>query len=137
MWLTPKKSYRLDLEKMKVDKTSVGDLQIIGYPRNYTLYKDWEIREARLKIVDDKVFLKVTFLNEIQPPTASDGFAVDVNMENLTVGNDKQHVIIPTRLEEAKHFKSLAEGLQKKYGNKTYIKRIHERYLSLHRRATL
>ncbi len=34
-------------------------------------------------------------------------------MENLTVGNDKQHVIIPTRLEEAKHFKSLAEGLQK------------------------
>jgi hypothetical protein len=89
-------------------------------------------------IRDDKAFLKVTFLKEIQPPTASDGVAVDVNMENLTVGNDKQHVIIPTRLEEAKHFKSLAEGLQKKYGNKTYtIKKIHNRYVTFHRRATL
>jgi putative transposase len=58
VWLTPKKSYRLDLEKMKVNIASVGDLSIIGYPRNYTLYKDWEIREARLKIVDDKAFLK-------------------------------------------------------------------------------
>ncbi|AHC52100.1 transposase [Sulfolobus acidocaldarius SUSAZ] len=94
VWVTPKLSYRLDLEKMKVNITSVGELSIIGYPRNYTLYKDWEIREARLKIVNDKVFLKVTFLKQIQPPTASGGVAVDVNMENLTVGNDKQHVII-------------------------------------------
>jgi transposase len=71
---------------MKVNVASVGDLQIIGYPRNYASYKDWEIREARLKIVDDKAFLKVTFLKEIQPPTTSDGVAVDINIENLTVG---------------------------------------------------
>jgi IS605 OrfB family transposase len=136
VWLTPKLSYRLDLERMKVNITSVGELSIAGYPRNYLTYKNWEIKEARLKVVDGKAFLKVTFLKEVQPPTASSGVAVDVNVENLTVGNDKHHVIIPTRIEEAKHFKSLAEGLQKKYGNKTFtVKRIRERFLYFHRKA--
>ncbi len=58
VWLTHSLSYRLDLEKMKVNVVSVGNLSIIGYPRNYASYKDWEIREARLKIIDDKAFLK-------------------------------------------------------------------------------
>ncbi|MEW9492632.1 MAG: RNA-guided endonuclease TnpB family protein [Candidatus Aramenus sulfurataquae] len=137
VWLTPKLTYRLDLENMKVNITSVGELSIVGYPRNYALYKDWEIKEARLKVVDGKAFLKVTFLKEVQPTTASSGVAVDVNVENITVGNDKHHVIIPSRIDDAKHFKLLAEGLQKKYGNKTFtVKRIRERYLSFHRKAT-
>jgi len=44
---------------MKVD-VSFGDLSIIVYPRNYTQYNDWEIREARLKIVNDKAFLNLS-----------------------------------------------------------------------------
>ena len=34
VWLTPKASYNVDFERMTVRITSVGELPILGYPRN-------------------------------------------------------------------------------------------------------
>ncbi|WP_231961143.1 MULTISPECIES: hypothetical protein [Sulfolobaceae] len=39
---------------MSVRIVGVGELQILGYPRNLSEYKDWEIREARLLLRDGK-----------------------------------------------------------------------------------
>lgn len=40
--LTPRISFKLNLDDMKV--RDVGELPILGYPRNLSFYKDWEIR---------------------------------------------------------------------------------------------
>jgi len=34
VWLTPKASYNVDLERMIVRTASIGELPILGYPRN-------------------------------------------------------------------------------------------------------
>ncbi len=46
---------------MTVRITSVGELPILGYPRNLKEYLSWRMKEARLVIKDDKAFLKVVF----------------------------------------------------------------------------
>ncbi|MEM3950966.1 MAG: transposase, partial [Saccharolobus sp.] len=83
VWLTPKLSYSIDFERMTVRIASVGELSILGYPRNLSFYKDWSMKEARLVIKDGKAFLKVVSerrkLN-IQPKGS---VAVDVNMNEI------------------------------------------------------
>ncbi|BAK54794.1 putative transposase [Sulfurisphaera tokodaii str. 7] len=46
---------------MRVRITSIGELPILGYPRNLNFYKDWRMKEARLVIKGDSAFLKVVF----------------------------------------------------------------------------
>jgi len=59
VWLTPKASYNVDLDRMTVRIASVGELSIMGYPRNLKEYAKWRMRESRLVIKDGKAFLKV------------------------------------------------------------------------------
>jgi hypothetical protein len=46
---------------MTVRIVSVGELSILGCPRNLKEYMSWRMREARLVIKDGKAFLKVVF----------------------------------------------------------------------------
>ena len=56
--------------------------------------------------------------------------AVDINTAEVVVGKDDEHYArIPTRLGEVQHWKSLAEGLQRKHskrwrGNRRILRRI-------------
>ncbi|AON96521.1 transposase [Bicaudavirus pozzuoliense] len=139
VWLTPKRSYTVDLDRMVVKITSVGELPILGYPRNLKEYANWDMKEARLTIRDGKAFLKVVFEKpkvKIQPKGS---VAVDINMSEIVVGKDDSHYVrIPTRLHESHHFKTLAENLQKKYPRRwKENKRILHRIRSFHHKAKL
>ncbi|AEE94781.1 OrfB transposable element protein, IS605 [Acidianus hospitalis W1] len=138
VWLTPKASYNVDFDKMTIRIASVGELPILGYPRNLKDYLSWRMKESRLVIKGDKAFLKVIFEKpreeSVEP---KESVAVDINMAEVVVGKDDiNYVRIPTRLDEVHHWKSLAENLQKKYPrrwreNKRILHRIH----SFHQRA--
>jgi hypothetical protein len=78
VWLTPKASYNVDFETMIVRIASVGELPILGYPRNLKEYMSWRMREARLVIKDGKAFLKVEKGEE--NVELKESIAVDVNM---------------------------------------------------------
>ncbi len=112
VWLTPKASYDVDFERMNVRIASVGELPILGYPRNLKEYLSWRMKEARLVVRDGKAFLKVVFENEGEEVKPRESIAVDINMSEVVVGkDDKNYVRIPSRLEEVHHWKSLAENL--------------------------
>ena len=137
VWLTPRASYNVDFEAMTVRIVSVGELSILGYPRNLKEYMGWKMKEARLVIRDDKAFLKVVFEKEEQKVEPKESIAVDINMAEVVVGkDDKNYVRIPTRLEEVHHWKSLAERLLKKYPRRwRENKRILYRVRSFHLKA--
>ncbi|MEM1646544.1 MAG: hypothetical protein QXL96_11960, partial [Ignisphaera sp.] len=61
VWLTPKASYNIDFNKMVARIVNVGELPILGYPRNIKDYMNWKMKEARLVVKGDKAFLKVVF----------------------------------------------------------------------------
>jgi hypothetical protein len=116
VWLTPKASYNVDFERMTVRIASVGELPILGYPRNLKEYMSWKMKEARLTVKGDKVFLKVVFEKGEEKVEAKESIAVDINVSEIVVGkDDKNYVRIPTRLDEVHHWKCLAENLQMKY----------------------
>ncbi|AGJ64077.1 RNA-guided endonuclease TnpB family protein [Saccharolobus islandicus] len=137
VWLTPKASYNVDLDNMTVRIASVGELQILGYPRNLKEYLSWRMREARLVVRGDKAFLKVVFEKPLEKVEPRGSIAVDINMSEIVVGKDDiQYVRIPTRLHEVHHWKSLAENLQRKYPRRwRENKRILYRIRSFHQRA--
>jgi putative transposase len=137
VWLTPRASYNVDFERMTVRIAGVGELLILGYPRNLKDYLSWKMKEARLVIRNDKAFLKVVFEKEEEKVKPKESIAVDINMAEVVVGKDDEHYVrIPTRLHEVYHWKSLAERLQRKYprrwrGNKRILHRID----SFHQKA--
>ena len=138
VWLTPRASYNVDFEAMTVRIASVGELPILGYPRNLKDYLSWEMREARLVIKDGKAFLNVVFEKPREESVElKESIAVDVNMNEIVVGKDDTHYVrIPTRLDEVHHWKSLAENLQKKYPRMwRENKRILYRVRSFHQKA--
>jgi IS605 OrfB family transposase len=137
VWLTPKASYNVSFDKMTVRIASVGELPILGYPRNLKEYMSWRMREARLVIRDGKAFLKVVFEKKKENVEPKESIAVDINMAEVVVGkDDKNYVRIPTRLHEVHHWKSLAENLQKKYPRRwRENKRILHRIYSFHQKA--
>ncbi|QGR18416.1 IS200/IS605 family element transposase accessory protein TnpB [Sulfurisphaera ohwakuensis] len=137
VWLTPKASYNVDLDNMTVRIASVGEFQILGYPRNLKEYLSWRMKEARLVVKGDKAFLKVVFEKPLEKAKPGESIAVDVNMSEIVVGKDDTHYVrIPTRLHEVHHWKSLAERLQKKYSKRwRENKRILYRIRSFHQKA--
>jgi IS605 OrfB family transposase len=137
VWPTPKASYDVDLEAMTVRIASVGELPILGYPRNLKDYMSWRMKEARLVVRNDKAFLKVVFEKEEENVEAKESIAVDINMAEVVVGKDDEHYVrISTRLDEVHHRKSLAERLQKKNPKRwRENKRILYRVRSFHQRA--
>ncbi|BFI74760.1 RNA-guided endonuclease TnpB family protein [Sulfurisphaera ohwakuensis] len=137
LWLTPKASYTINFNKMTVRITSIGELPILGYPRNLNFYKDWRMKEARLVIKDGKAFLKVVFERKKEKIEPNGSIAVDINMNEIVVGKDDTHYVrIPTRLHEVHHWKSLAERLQRKYPKRWRSnERILYRIRSFHQKA--
>ncbi|MFP3346701.1 MAG: RNA-guided endonuclease TnpB family protein [Sulfolobaceae archaeon] len=137
VWLTPKASYNVDFDKMNVRIASIGELPILGYPRNLKEYMGWRMREARLVIKDGKAFLKVVFEKEEEKVEPKESVAVDINMVEVVVGkDDKNYVRIPTRLDEVHHWKSLAERLQRKYPRRwRENKGVLHRIRSFHQKA--
>ena len=137
VWLTPRASYNVDFEAMTVRIASVGELPILGYPRNLKDYMSWRMKEARLVIRNDKAFLKVVFEKKKEKVEPKESIAVDINMNEIVVGKDDEHYVrIPTRLHEVHHWKSLAENLQKKYPRRwRENKRILWRIRSFHLKA--
>jgi putative transposase len=138
VWLTPKASYNVDLDKMTVRIASVGELPILGYPRNLREYVNWRMREARLVVKDGRAFLKVVFEKPREENVElKESIAVDVNMSEIVVGKDDiNYVRIPTRLYEVHHWKSLAESLQRKYSRRWRVNKwILYRVRSFHQRA--
>jgi putative transposase len=139
VWLTPKASYNMDFERMIVRIASVGELPILGYPRNLREYMSWRMKEARLVVGDGKAFLKVVFEKKEGKVEPKESIAVDINMADVVVGRDDEHYVrIPTRLEEVHHWKSLAENLQRKYskswrGNKRILHRVRSFHLKAKR----
>ncbi|MQL54279.1 RNA-guided endonuclease TnpB family protein [Acidianus ambivalens] len=140
VWLTPKASYSVNFERMTVRIASVGELPILGYPRNLKEYLSWKMKESRLVVKDGKAFLKVVFEKEEEGKVESkESIAVDINMSEIVVGKDDKHYVrIPTRLEEVHHWKSLAESLQRKYPrrwreNKGILNRIRSFHIKAKR----
>jgi len=137
VWLTPKTSYNVDFEAMIVRIASIGELPILGYPRNLKDYMSWKMKEARLVIKGGKAFLKVVFEKKKEKVEPKGSIAVDINMGEIVVGKDDTHYVrIPTRLHEVHHWKSLAENLQRKYPRRwKENKRILHRIRSFHLKA--
>ncbi len=116
MWLTPRQSYRLDLSKMEVYITGVGKLKITGYPSNIVEYLDWDVREARLVIRENGVFLHVVvkkYVEDVKPSTRA--IAVDVNEHEVVYGFHGRVVRDRTRVEDCIRIKKHIERLQRKY----------------------
>ncbi|WP_338076105.1 RNA-guided endonuclease TnpB family protein [Acidianus sulfidivorans] len=135
IWLSPKLSYNFNMEKMRL--TILGEeVKILGYPRTLETYKDWEIAEARLTKRREDYYLNVTMKKELEEVIPNGLIAVDVNMDGIYLGNDKQVIIIPTYLSDAHHYKNLAEKLQKKYPRRwKENKRILNRIRHFHTKA--
>jgi putative transposase len=116
VWLTPKLSYTVNFEKMLVKISKIGEFKILGYPRNYKEYLSWKMKEARLVFNNGKAFLKIVFEKFAQKIEPKGSIAVDINMQNITVGKDENNFVkINTRINEIHHYKLLAENLQRKY----------------------
>ncbi|WP_338603164.1 RNA-guided endonuclease TnpB family protein [Sulfolobus tengchongensis] len=136
LWLTPKLSYTIDFNTMTA-KILGEEVKIIGYPHNLDQYKDYQVKEARLVKRGDDWYLNVTMKKKVQVEKQVKGLmAVDINMDFITLGNDKQVIEIPTRLDDAVHFKKLGEQLQKRYQRRwRENKRIFNRIRSFHIKA--
>mgnify|MGYP001772583512 CR=1 FL=1 len=91
--------------------------------------------EARL-VMKRGWYLHVTFEKETDRSFSFKGLvAVDINEDFIVVGNDRVVVQIPTRIDDAYHYVSLAQQLQKKYKKWRYVKAIIRRMRHFYRRA--
>jgi len=141
--LTPKASYKLDLEKMKLSILGY-ETPILGHSRTLTQFKDYKIAEAKLVKRGKDWYLFITFKKEKErkrkkAKTKGEKLvdrkeekerkkekefkvtgivAVDINQDFIMVGNDKKVVEIPTRLDDADHYVNEAQKLQRKYPTK-------------------
>uniref|UniRef100_A0A2U9IQ05 Uncharacterized protein n=2 Tax=Acidianus TaxID=12914 RepID=A0A2U9IQ05_9CREN len=94
------------------------DADIVGYPRTLEKYMDLTMGEAGLVKRNEELYLNVTLKKKLGEVKPNGLIVVDVNMDSVYLGNDKEVTIIPTRLSEAHHYKSLAENLQRKYSKR-------------------
>ncbi|AWR98092.2 hypothetical protein DFR86_11475 [Acidianus sulfidivorans JP7] len=122
-----KTTYRVDFDRMKVkialerkgERHLVWvDADIVGYPRTLEKYMDLTMGEAGLVKRNEELYLNVTLKKKLGEVKPNGLIVVDVNMDSVYLGNDKEVTIIPTRLSEAHHYKSLAENLQRKYSKR-------------------
>ena len=159
--LTPKLSYNLNLNKMKLSILGYKT-QILGYSRTLSLYKGRKIAEAKLLKRGKEWYLHVTFgkidkeeeeKKEEKGACSKDKnkkkrkkkeeeefkitglVAVDINQDFIMIGNDKTVLEIGTRLDDADHYVNEAYKLQQKYPTKwRYSKHILNRIAHFFRR---
>ena len=137
VWLTPRLSYTVNFNDMFVKISKIGEFKILGYPRNYKEYLSWKMKEARLVFNNGKAFLKITFEKLMQKIEPKGSIAVDINIQNITVGKDENNYVkINTRINEIHKYKSLAENLQIKYPKRWKENRnIKRRIMAFHIKA--
>jgi len=75
--LTPKASYRLDTDKIKLNILG-HNTPILGYSRTLTLYKDYKIAEAKLVRRGEDWYLFVTFRKKEEEEKKKDGKTKEV-----------------------------------------------------------
>jgi len=121
MWLTYRQSYTINLEKMVVKITSLGEIKLIGYPSNIEEYSDWSIREARLIVRNNGVFLHVSVKKNTNEPTPSlNAIAVDINEREIVYGFPSKIARDKTRVEDCIKIKKHINHLQEKYSFSKY-----------------
>jgi IS605 OrfB family transposase len=135
MWLTPIQSYRV--KEGSVELGSRYKLRIIGWDRRYDQYLS---KEARLVYKDSRMLLMIT--KKVPRPTKYDLkgiLAVDVNEGYIVVGNTTLERRFETVVDDAYHFRKVAENLQMKYSSTRYRgwyrREGPERIRSLHRKS--
>ena len=120
-WLAPKQSYSIHLEKMTVKISSIGEIKLIGYQSNIEDYSDWSIREARLTVKSNGVFLHVSVKKNIKEPIpSSNAIAVDINEREVVYGFPSKIVRDKTRVEDCIRIKKYINHLQRKYSSPKY-----------------
>ena len=137
MWLTPLLSYRIKDGYIEI----IGGykLKIIGWDKRYD---ECPNAEARLvyKKEEKNMFLMISKkIPKIEKYTPKNILAVDVNERSVMAGNETLEVRYNTSVENALHFKKLAEELQEKYSSGKYrawkSKNILKRIRYFHRKA--
>ncbi|MGY0287739.1 MAG: RNA-guided endonuclease TnpB family protein [Candidatus Methanodesulfokora washburnensis] len=135
MCLTPIQGYRV--KEGCVELGSRYKLRIIGWDRRYDQYPN---REARLVYKDGKMILMIT--KKVPRPTKYDPkgiLAVDVNERYIVVGNTTLERRFETVVDDAYHFRKVAENLQVKYSSVRYRgwyrRGVLERIRNLHRKS--
>ncbi|MGC9178577.1 MAG: RNA-guided endonuclease TnpB family protein [Vulcanisaeta sp.] len=136
MWLSPGTGYCIKGDY--VELISGYKLRVIGRDPRYAEYPN---REARLVYRGGELFLKIIKRiprpETVQPKTA---IGVDVNERKIVFGNAQRYFEVPTPIEEALHYRELAEKLQRKYSKPNYMqwlrnKRILNRIKRFHTKA--
>jgi IS605 OrfB family transposase len=136
LWLTHRYSYRI--KGGYVEVLGGFKLRIIGWDRRYDSYPDGD---ARLLLKDGKFILEISKRVPRPAKYVPRGvLAVDINEKHIVVGNSQFEHMFETAVEEALHYKKLAENLQKKYSSPRYnawLRRrgIRKRIRCFHRRA--
>jgi IS605 OrfB family transposase len=116
VWLTHKYSYRINGNC--VELLGGHRLEVIGWDMRYDNYPNGD---ARLLFKDGKLVLEVS--KHIPRPrkyTPRGVLAVDVNEKHIVIGNSLFEYRFETPVEQALHYKQLAERLQKKYSSTRY-----------------
>jgi IS605 OrfB family transposase len=136
LWLTHRRSYRIRNGCVEI----LGDfrLKIIGWDMRYDNYPSGD---AKLILKDGKFVLEVS--KHVPKPAkyvARGVLAVDINERQIVAGNSLFELRLETVVEEALHYKWLAEDLQEKYSSPKYnawLRRrgIRERIKYFHRKA--
>jgi IS605 OrfB family transposase len=116
LWLTHRRSYRI--RDGYVEVLGGFRLRIIGWDMRYDGYPSGD---ARLTLKDGKFVLEVS--KRVPKPVkyiARGVLAVDINEKEIVVGNSLFELRLETVVEEALHYKWLAEDLQEKYSSPKY-----------------
>jgi IS605 OrfB family transposase len=116
IWLTHKYSYRINGNH--VELLGGYRLEVIGWDMRYDGYPSGD---ARLVFKDGKLVLEVSkHIPKPQKYVPRGVLAVDVNEKHIVIGNSKFEYRFKTPIEQALHYKRLAENLQKKYSSPKY-----------------
>ncbi len=107
-----------------------GEIKIEGFPREwFARYLDWYQGEALLKMEENKVVFLMTVKKRVKTPTISERcIAIDLNFEEIVVGNFEGVARIKTPMKKIMHIKkNHIERVQKKYNKRwRYVKVIRK-----------
>jgi len=136
IWLSYGYSYRV--KDGYVELLGGVKLRIIGWDRRYDSYPSGE---ARLVFKEGRFTFYISMhIPRPDKHAPREVLAVDINEKHIVVGNSKFEHRFETAIENALHYKRLAESLQKRYSSPRYMawlrrRGIRERIRCFHRKA--
>ena len=126
-------SYRLIEDKgdfVSIKIYGFGEIEIEGFPREWLArYLDWYQGGATLRMEKGKIIFLMTLKKRVRIPTVSERcIAVDLNFEEIVVGNFEGVIRIKTPTKRIMHIKkNHIEKTQKKYNKQwRHVKRIRK-----------